>query len=108
MRVIDVLEGFEVEWVESGRRKPKISQIWGRRPDEGEASSGRRWQEGSVRGVVCVVRTKVGRRPDEGNRKIFFSATGVSSGPRRWFVRTKGRRPDDANLSSGRRAYGRT
>ena len=71
-----------------------------------------------------VVRTKVGRRPDEGSRKvlfvgkcassgrrsgvvrtketeIFFLDTGVSSGPRCWFVRTKGRRPDDATLSSG-------
>ena len=70
-----------------------------------------------------VVRTKVGRRPDEGSRKVLFagmcassgrrkpkyifSATEVSSGPRCWFVRTKGRRPDDATLSSGRRAYGR-
>ena len=70
------------------------------------ASSGRRWQESTVRGKVHVVRTKIRCRPDEAIRDYFFSATGVSSAPRWWFVRTKERRPDDATLSSGRRSYG--
>ena len=77
-----------------------------------------------------VVRTKVGRRPDEGSRKFLFVARCASSGRREGVVRTKETefyffsyrsvvrttvvvRPDEVassgrrDLSSGRRAYGR-
>ena len=65
-------KGLRSSGLSPGGENQKNSQIWGRRPDEGGVSSGRRWQEGSVRGEVCVVRTKVRCRPDEGNRNIFF------------------------------------
>ena len=70
------------------------------------ASSGRRWQESTVRGKVSVVRTKVRCRPDESTRDYFFQLqecrpyhVGGSSGRRSVVRTTRPFRPDEGRTT---------